>query len=356
MQRTDLQGVLGFCRAGFEAELAAELTEYGAQAGISGYARAERGAGHALFLLTESDSPGLERKHSAPPLIFSRQSLELMAELTELDTRDRISPILAGVANRAGRFGDLVVTHPDSDTGKPLSGLARALGNALRPALVKAGILSKTTDAARPTLHVVLLGGAHILLAQSPPSDTPSWPGGIPRLRLLREAPSRSALKLEEAILVLLSARERDAWLKPGMRAADLGAAPGGWSWVLARHHLRVTALDNGPLAESAHATGLIDHVRADGFTWHPPRPLDWVVCDMVEQPRRVAELMANWLVQGWSRRALFNLKLPMKKRWAETRLCLDLMTDRCGPQLRWRGRQLYHDREEITLFADLGG
>src|SRR3546814_5211568 len=108
------------------------------------------------------------------------------------------------------------------------------------------------------------------------------------------------------------------------MRAADLGAAPGGWSWVLSRHGIQVNAIDNGPMADSAMATGLISHQRADGFTWQPAKALDWMVCDMVEQPRRVAARMGEWFANGWCRQAIFNLKLPMKKRWLETTLCLD--------------------------------
>ena len=136
------------------------------------------------------------------------------------------------------------------------------------------------------------------------------------------------------------------------MTAVDLGAAPGGWSWVLARQHLRVNAIDNGPLAATALATGLIEHVRADGFHWQPPKPVDWLVCDMVESPRRVASRIAQWFAQGWCRRAIFNLKLPMKKRWDETRLCLDLLRQQSGVALTLRARQLFHDREEITVFA----
>lgn len=38
------------------------------------------------------------------------------------------------------------------------------------------------------------------------------------------------------------------------------------------------------------------------------------MVCDMVEKPAKVAALMAQWLVNGWCRETIFNLKLPMKK------------------------------------------
>ena len=81
-------------------------------------------------------------------------------------------------------------------------------------------------------------------------------------------------------------------------------------------------------------------------------RPLDWMVCDMVEQPRRVAARMADWLREGWCRNAIFNLKLPMNKRWDETRLCLDLVQAGAGRPVQLAARQLFHDREEITVLV----
>jgi 23S rRNA (cytidine2498-2'-O)-methyltransferase len=217
--------------------------------------------------------------------------------------------------------------------------------------LRRAGILAPRDDPSAPRLHACFLAGDHVLLATTDPRDAAPWPLGIPRLRLHPDAPSRSALKLEEALLVLLDDRAR-ADLSPGMQAADLGAAPGGWTWVLARHHLRVTAVDNGPMQPALMDSGLVDHLRADGFTWQPARTLDWMVCDMVEQPRRVAARMADWLREDWCRRTVFNLKLPMKKRWQEVRDCLALLQEASGRPLTIRARQLFHDREEITVFA----
>ena len=250
------------------------------------------------------------------------------------------------------RFGELVMEHPDSDAGKPLAGLARSLGNALRPALRKAGLLASQDDPRLPRLHACLVAGDHAFLAIGDPADSAPWPLGIPRLKMHKDAPSRSALKLEEALRGLLDERERASLLRDGMRAADLGAAPGGWTWVLTRHALRVQSIDNGPLRQHVLDTGLVEHLRADGFSWQPRQPLDWMVCDMVEQPRRVAERMATWLREGWCRHAIFNLKLPMKKRWQETRLCLDLFAQQAQKPLTIRAKQLYHDREEITVFV----
>ena len=349
-----MAGLLCYCRAGFEPELAAELTERAAEAGFAGYARTERDAGFVVFACDQAEA--LSRALPFDGLIFARQKLRLLAELRGLDPKDRIAPMLEALQGqqRFGEsvFGHLVMEHPDSDAGKPLAGLARSLGNALRPALRKAGLLAAQDDAPLPRLHVCLIAGDHAFLAVAHPDDSAPWPLGIPRLRMHADAPSRSALKLEEALLVLLDEGERNALLREGMRAADLGAAPGGWTWVLTRHGLRVQSIDNGPLRPHVLETGLVEHLRADGFQWQPQQALDWMVCDMVEQPRRVAERMASWLREGWCRHAVFNLKLPMKKRWQETRLCLDLFAQQAGKPLTIRAKQLYHDREEITVFA----
>jgi 23S rRNA (cytidine2498-2'-O)-methyltransferase len=350
-----MAGLLCYCRAGFEPELAAELGDRAAAAGIGGFARASRGDGFVVFACDDADAGALDAAMPFRTLVFARQKLRLVAELRDLDPRDRLAPLLEALGGAAGEdrpYGDLVVEHPDSDMGRPLAGLARSFGNALRPALRKAGLLSDAPDPRRPRLHVCFLAGDAMIAARGAPGDSAPWPLGIPRLKMHPDAPSRSALKLEEALLTLLDDGERAAMLRPGMRAADLGAAPGGWTWVLARQGLRVTAIDNGPLRQHVLDTGLVEHLRADGFAWQPPRPLDWMVCDMVEQPRRVAARMAEWFANGWCERAIFNLKLPMKKRWLETRLCLDAFTAAAGRPLAVRARQLYHDREEITVFA----
>jgi 23S rRNA (cytidine2498-2'-O)-methyltransferase len=342
-------GLFGYCRAGFEPELAAELTARAALAGLHGHARTERNSGFVELLGVD----GAAASHALPfdALVFARQKLLRLAHLRGIDTGDRIAPVLEAAAGR-GRFGELLVEHPDSDAARPLAGLARAFGNALRPALRKRGLLTDKDDARLPRLHVCFLAGDELLLGSSAPGDSSPWPMGVPRLRQSAEAPSRSALKLEEALMTLLTPEERTRLLKPGMRAADLGAAPGGWSWVLARQHVRVLAVDNGPMAQSALDTGLVEHVRADGFTWKPPKAQDWLVCDMVESPRRVAARMAQWFAQRWCQHAVFNLKLPMKKRWDETRDCLAAFQDEAGKPLLVRARQLYHDREEVTVFA----
>jgi 23S rRNA (cytidine2498-2'-O)-methyltransferase len=167
-------------------------------------------------------------------------------------------------------------------------------------------------------------------------------------------APSRSTLKLAEALVTFLGDREPEL-LRPGMRAVDLGAAPGGWTWQLAHRGVRVTAVDNGPLKGTVREDPLVTHLRADGLAYLPKRQVDWMTCDIVEQPARIAALVARWIGEGHARHAIFNLKLPMKKRYDEVRRCESIIVaalakSRVKHTLALR--QLYHDREEVTGYV----
>ena len=89
---------------------------------------------------------------------------------------------------------------------------------------------------------------------------------------------------------------------------------------------LFVYAVDHGKNVGCLHDTGRIEHCSEDGFKFQPPKRkhIDWLVCDMVEQPSRIANLIGKWLINGWCRETIFNLKLPMKKRYQEVMLCLE--------------------------------
>lgn len=342
-----LRDLLLYCRTGFERECADEIGASAAGTQTHG------GDGYVVARLPEQTGADTTARFADwRRMIFARQCLPVFAHAESLPRTDRLSPILAALAERGERWCDAWVEAPDSDAGKALAPFCRSFGNALIGALRQRRLLA--ADAPR-RLHAFFPQGDNVYLASAAVAASAPWPLGIPRLKFPRTAPSRSTLKLEEAFVVLLTAPERERWLRPGMTAVDLGAAPGGWTWQFVQRSLRVTAVDNGPMDRALLQSGLVTHRREDGFRFRPAKPVDWMVCDMVERPRRVAELAARWLAEGWCGRAIFNLKLPMKKRWQETQLCLELIRARFAGdahRLDVRARQLYHDREEITVFA----
>jgi 23S rRNA (cytidine2498-2'-O)-methyltransferase len=343
------------CRPGFEGECAAEIQDLAATQGISGYCKAKAQSAYVIF--QPHDPQAAARLHAQLPfkdLIFARQWFVAVTLCNELPVTDRVTALIDVMANLSLSFDEIMLETPDTNEGKALSVLCRALERPLREALAERGCWRSAAGADALRFQACLLSGTAAYVGYALAANSASWPMGIPRLKFPRGAPSRSTLKLEEALLYFLTTEERDALLQPGMTAVDLGAAPGGWTWQLARRHLRVTAVDNGELAPALPDSGVVEHIRADGFRFQPPEPVDWLVCDIVEQPVRIAELAARWLVRGWCNRAIFNLKLPMKKRYQEVRRCLariDSLLRGAGIAYDLSGKQLYHDREEITLY-----
>jgi len=341
----DSSRLLAWCRPGFEGECAQELAAHDADLGGGGFARAARGSGYVEYV--SANAPAIDGRWRQ--LVFARQLLRVIDSATQMPPRDRLSVLLPIIEGDSRRWCDAWVEAPDSDAARELAPLCRGLNAALVAALKQRKLIDRGS---RWRLHLGMTATDAAFVAAADIRETAPWPGGIPRLKFPRAAPSRSTLKLEEALLVLLDEGERERWLKPGMRAVDLGASPGGWTWQLVNRSLHVIAVDNGPMDATLLASGLVDHLRADGFRYQPRQPVDWMVCDMVEQPRRVAARMAQWLAEGWCRQAIFNLKLPMKKRYDEVESCFAILRGAVPRPLDLRAKQLYHDREEITVFA----
>ena len=375
--------LVAHCRAGFEAEAAADLSRLAGNAGEVIAIEAPVGRGFVLGRLARFDSPHWPRAFEHAPPIFVRSLFfgtgphALLDPATVSGRPDRVAPLIdlierfcAGFpftdlgSRPRGHAGDfsLRLETPDTNDGKELSGLTRALAARLAAGLAERGVMRADGPhvAALPAanLHVLFPDGAHAYVGASVMPWASRWAMGIPRLRMPGDAPSRSTLKLAEAFLTFLGDREPEV-LRAGMRAVDLGAAPGGWTWQLARRGLRVTAVDNGPLKGRVRDDPLVTHLRADGLSYLPKHPVDWMVCDIVEQPARIAVLVARWIGEGHARHAIFNLKLPMKKRHDEVRRCeaiirAALATARVKHTLVLR--QLYHDREEVTGYCAAAG
>lgn len=339
--------VLLYCRAGFEKECAAEILHSAGTLGVTGHVKAKPNSGFVVFVPGDAGAAEiLRRTLGFRDLIFARQLLFAVGPV-DLPSTERVVPLLDHAKKLGNRFSGCFLETADTNEAKELSVFVRKFGGHFQRALAREGLIG---SGEAPRLHVFFLSSVAAYVAISMPGNSSPWHMGIPRLKSPRGAPSRSTLKLEEAFLLFVDDPERD--LRPGMTAVDLGAAPGGWTWQLVRRHLRTIAVDNGHLAPVLLESGLVEHRRADGFRFRPLKPVDWLVCDMVEQPSRCAALVADWIAEGWARRAIFNLKLPMKKRYEEVNLCRGLIEARIaktGIHCRMVFKQLYHDRAEIT-------
>jgi len=69
---------------------------------------------------------------------------------------------------------------------------------------------------------------------------------------------------------------------------------------------------------------------------------------DLTGREREVAALLAKWARRRWARFLVANIKLPMKQKVQMLERVLATLAE--GGWRDLRARQLYHDRDEITL------
>ena len=120
-----------------------------------------------------------------------------------------------------------------------------------------------------------------------------------------RTAPSRAYLKLWE-LFTLLGKRPQ-----PNERCIDLGASPGGWTWVLQRLGARVISVDKAPLDPSLAGLAGIAYRRESAFALDPRTvgPVDWLFSDVVCYPKRLLTLVQKWLAAGTVQRFACTVK-----------------------------------------------
>lgn len=117
--------------------------------------------------------------------------------------------------------------------------------------------------------------------------------------------PSRAYLKLWEAFTVLGTRPQQ------GERCLDLGASPGGWSWVLQSLGAQIIAVDKAPLEPRIAALPGIETRNVSAFALEPRDigPVDWLFSDVICYPKRLLTLVEKFLVAGTARNFLCTIK-----------------------------------------------
>jgi len=328
-------GYLWLCREGFEPHLFEEL--------------ATQGANPALITrgLVASDSvPAASPAFARTGFLVGKVFDHAPGVLGFPDLVGTIARSLEGLVR--DRVLCLQAFTPDTAAGNRLSADAEALVKPVRE-MVRVGRLVDDPKAARDAGGVL----GQICLC-SPEVLVVGWvaarealslaPGGRRRMRTGPADLSRAAAKLEEAL---------DSFgLEPGKgeSCVDLGAAPGGWTARLLDRGARVTAVDPANLSKEIAKHPKLKHVRASAFAYAPEEPVDWLFCDMAWRPLEVAQLLAKWGRHGWADFLVANVKLPMRDKNGVLRRVREILAGG-----GWKGmtlRQLYHDRDEVTVTA----
>jgi len=147
--------------------------------------------------------------------------------------------------------------------------------------------------------------------------------------------PSRAYLKLWEALTRF------GVHPAAGERCIDLGASPGGWTWVLASLGANVRAVDKAPLDPRVAAMPGVEPVIESAFAL-TPEPVDWLVCDVIAYPTRLLSLMRRWIEAGTARRIVCTVKFQGETDHDAANAFAALP----GAQLM----HLFHNKHELTL------
>ncbi len=343
--------IILLCRPGFEKECAGEIMEFSSQHAFPGYIQTSDASGYvSLVSSAEQNTAELITQIDFRQLIFTRQWFACDKEKLALPESNRLPDILNTIKSFDETFCDVELAYADTNEGKSLSKFCKQFKPHLLGALKKNNLLSAHS---RWRLQLFFTDSLHVNIGIAPVDNSAADSMGIIRLKMPGAAPSRSTLKMEEAIHWFLSGNQQNELIKNGMTVVDLGAAPGGWTWQFVKRDCLVTAIDNGPMQAALMQSGMVEHLQTDAFTYTPKKKVDWLICDMAERPLHVSRLIARWFTNQQCSNAIFNLKLPMKKRLAMVHECIELLHQSltaASIEHTIQAKHLYHDREEITV------
>lgn len=153
------------------------------------------------------------------------------------------------------------------------------------------------------------------------------------------DPPSRAYLKLWEVFT--LAGKQP----KPGETCIDLGACPGGWTWVLAKLGASVISVDKSPLAPNVAKLPNVKFRQGSAFALDPATfpKLDWLFSDVICYPERLLEHVQRWIALDKATNFVCTLKFQGDTDHETTRQFAKIPGSRVV--------HLHHNKHELTWF-----
>lgn len=316
------------CHPAAEGDAQAELRRSLPDAG-----RIQRLHPGILLVETPRDIAALSPIFWQAPILFTRHLFP-----AEYVWPAQIDPIAAAdtLASRLDRQRSYSIQARSFDGDAPTRPLSEALQS-----------MGFQLDIRNPAQVVSLYRTSEATYAgvSSPQDNLSSWNGGMMHFRA-EGSISRAEFKLLEALRTFPIPMD-------GMRSAlDLGAAPGGWSRVLADEYgLSVDAVDPAALDPRLSGYSRIQHhaMTAAAFQRaYPDRRFDLIVNDMKMDTRLSLDILLSLRPQlqpdGWM---LATLKLPRVRPGDAAAHAIHRLR---AQATNLYARQLFHNRSEITV------
>ena len=149
--------------------------------------------------------------------------------------------------------------------------------------------------------------------------------------------PNRAYLKLWELFTV--------HHVKPSSQdtVIDVGASPGGWSWVLSRYFKKVYSVDKAALDPKISAIQNIQYIPGDAFKVDSQKFKDcnWIFSDIICTPQRSYDLILDWTENSSIKNFVCTLKFKGDCDFDIIKKCLSLKDSKII--------HLYQNKNEVT-------
>jgi 23S rRNA (cytidine2498-2'-O)-methyltransferase len=155
-----------------------------------------------------------------------------------------------------------------------------------------------------------------------------------------RNPPNRAYLKLWEALSLF------ENYPSAKQTALDLGASPGGWSYVMHSLGAEVYAVDKAALDPHIASLPNLNYLQQSAFALDPaafPQAVDWLLCDVACYPKRTFELITHWLQSGKAKQYIFTIKLQGETDFDALKDFAEIPNARVI--------HLFHNKHEVTFF-----
>lgn len=153
--------------------------------------------------------------------------------------------------------------------------------------------------------------------------------------------PNRAYLKLWEALMRL------QIFPKANETCLDLGASPGGWTWVLANLGANVISVDKAPLDPKIAKLKNVKTRLESAFALEPNQfdQVDWLFSDVICYPDRLLEYIKKWIDSDRVKHMICTVKLQGQTDFE----LLSKFTQLPHSKLV----HLYHNKHEVTWFYE---
>ena len=149
--------------------------------------------------------------------------------------------------------------------------------------------------------------------------------------------PNRAYLKLWEVFAT------QDLKFNKNQTVIEIGASPGGWSWVLGELFKKVYTFDRAELAPQIKKIKNIEHHIGDAFKINPKEFEDcsWLFSDLICTPEKIYETVELWQAFGRVQNFVCTIKFKGECNFEIIEKLLKIPDSKVV--------RLYHNKHEVT-------